>query len=561
MAGITLNFPETIMKGNGNIRIAWLIALLAGMVLFIPFLGGVHLFDWDEINFAESAREMIATGDYLTVRINYLPFWEKPPLFIWMQVLSMKVFGINEFAARFPDALCGIFTLITLFYSGRKLFGDKFAFLWMLAYAGSILPFFYFKSGIIDPWFNLFIFLGIIHLCYYFMNEEHRLRNTALSAFFTGLAILTKGPVALLIVFIVSVVYLIYRRFRVRTGFRDILIFVLILSLTGGFWFILQILNGNAAIIRDFLLYQVRLFSTHDAGHRGFLLYHFVILLAGVFPASALALPAMFRNTGKNENMQVFGFWMKALFWTVLILFTIVQTKIIHYSSLCYFPLTFFAALYMERIYDGRVKWDVWTRYVLLLLTIVYSVAVLVLTFTGKYSREIISRGWIKDPFAEANLRADVHWNGFEFLPGLIFLAGMIFFMFFLKKPKVSITGIFAVTIFFTYFNVVFITPKIEGYSQRAAVEFYTSLRDREVYVATLGFKSYAQLFYARIKPYEDPRGADTGWLLTGDIDRPAFFVFKIQRMKKYTQDFPQLEILYEKNGFVFAKRKENKKE
>ena len=67
------------------------IAIIAAL-LFIPFIGRLHLFDWDEINFAESAREMIVTKDYLTVQINYLPFWEKPPLFIWMQVLSMKIF-------------------------------------------------------------------------------------------------------------------------------------------------------------------------------------------------------------------------------------------------------------------------------------------------------------------------------------------------------------------------------------------------------------------------------------------------------------------------------------
>ncbi len=66
----------------------WSIALLAA-ILFIPFLGHVHLFDWDEINFAESAREMMRTGDYFAVQINYQRFWEKPPLFFWMQVLGM----------------------------------------------------------------------------------------------------------------------------------------------------------------------------------------------------------------------------------------------------------------------------------------------------------------------------------------------------------------------------------------------------------------------------------------------------------------------------------------
>ena len=546
------------MSRNTTILLAWTLAVLAGALLFIPFLGRVHLFDWDEINFAESAREMIATGDYLTVRINFMPFWEKPPLFIWMQVLSMKMFGINAFAARFPDTICGVFTLITLFYTGRRIVSERFGFLWMMVYAGSILPFFYFKSGIIDPWFNLFIFLGVARFSYYFIDVRRRTIHVILSAFFTGLAILTKGPVALLILVIVFGIYLLYNRFRIRTTMKDVVLFILILAVTGGFWFILQVLNGNLAIIRDFITYQVRLFTTHDAGHRGFLLYHFVVLLAGVFPASVLALPVLFRKTDDGPSSRAFGLWMKILFWTVLILFTIVQTKIVHYSSLCYFPLTFLASVYVLRIWEGRTAWARWTKSILFLLAVIYSFAVTALPLIGRYSAKIISAGWIRDPFAEANLQADVHWSGFEVLGGLIFLAGVIFVLFIVKNRKTAIEGIFAVTVFFTYFNVVFITPRIEGYSQRAAIEFYKTLQAKKVYVATLGYKSYAQLFYARVKPYDNPRASDTGWLLNGDIDRPAYFVFKIQHEKKYLEQYPQLKVLYEKNGFVFTRRKEN---
>src|ERR1700759_2620518 len=93
----------------------FIIAVLASL-LFFPFLGHVHLFDWDEINFAECAREMIVSKDYLRMQIDFHPFWEKPPLFIWMEVLSMKTFGINEFAARFPNALTGILTLCSIYY-------------------------------------------------------------------------------------------------------------------------------------------------------------------------------------------------------------------------------------------------------------------------------------------------------------------------------------------------------------------------------------------------------------------------------------------------------------
>jgi 4-amino-4-deoxy-L-arabinose transferase-like glycosyltransferase len=95
-----------------------LIGLVAAL-FFLPFLGYFHLFDWDEINFAECAREMLATGNYTEVQINFQPFWEKPPFFIWLQALAMNFFGINEFAARLPNAICGIATLIVIW---RKYF-------------------------------------------------------------------------------------------------------------------------------------------------------------------------------------------------------------------------------------------------------------------------------------------------------------------------------------------------------------------------------------------------------------------------------------------------------
>ncbi|MCW3122316.1 MAG: glycosyl transferase family 39, partial [Flavipsychrobacter sp.] len=84
--------------------IRYTLIVLIGCLLFFPFLGQVHLFDWDEINFAECAREMIVSKDYLRAQIDFMPFWEKPPFFIWMQVLAMKMFGVGEYAARFPNA-------------------------------------------------------------------------------------------------------------------------------------------------------------------------------------------------------------------------------------------------------------------------------------------------------------------------------------------------------------------------------------------------------------------------------------------------------------------------
>src|SRR6188474_2202910 len=105
---------------RNNILPLFLISLIASLV-FIPLIGNCPLFDWDEVNFAECAREMIVSGNYSHVQLNFRPFWEKPPLFIWMQALSMNIFGINEFAARLPNALCSIVTLCALFLIGQRL--------------------------------------------------------------------------------------------------------------------------------------------------------------------------------------------------------------------------------------------------------------------------------------------------------------------------------------------------------------------------------------------------------------------------------------------------------
>src|SRR4051812_28794260 len=134
--------------------LAYVMIILLGALLFIPFLGHVHLFDWDEINFAECAREMIVSKDYLRAQIDFMPFWEKPPFFIWMQVISMKIFGVGAYAARFPNAFIGVITLLTLFYVGKRVVNEKMATWWVTLYAATWLPHFYFKTGIIDPTFN-----------------------------------------------------------------------------------------------------------------------------------------------------------------------------------------------------------------------------------------------------------------------------------------------------------------------------------------------------------------------------------------------------------------------
>lgn len=538
------------------------IAILS-MILFLPFLGKVHLFDWDEINFAESAREMIITGDYLTVQVNFVPFWEKPPLFIWMQVLSMKIFGINEFAARLPNAVAGMATLMFLYYAGKTLYNKRFGLFWVMAYGGSVLPFFYFKSGIIDPWFNLFIFSGVYSFYEYTRakTNQQKVIFAILSGTLIGLGILTKGPVALLVSGLSGFIYWIYKRFRISFTIRDIVLFVFFLTVTGGLWFILQIMIGNFGIIADFIEYQIRLFRTKDAGHGGFLLYHFVVVFFGVFPSAVIAFAAFRRGQklyfkGDDKDLQVL---MGILLAVVLILFTIVKTKILHYSSLTYFPLTFFAALVLHHFSQTGEIFNRFSRITLAVLGILYGVLVLMLPILIIFFKDrVIAMDIIADPFAVGNLQAEVDWSGVEGVGGLLLIFGVILFLKYRQQAVKAAIMIYGATVLFISITLILIIPRVEGYTQRAAIEFYQSVAKEDAYIKPLGFKSYAHLFYGEKQIPDTHLSNNTEWLMTGETDKTIYFVSKIHRKERFIKEYPQLEILYEKNGFVFYRRNKN---
>jgi 4-amino-4-deoxy-L-arabinose transferase-like glycosyltransferase len=255
---------------HNNRLIIFLIALIAALI-FIPFIGQCHLFDWDEVNFAECAREMVVSGDYSHVQLNFRPFWEKPPFFIWMQAICMNLFGVNEFAARLPNALCSIASLVAIYLIGQNFHSRRFGIVWALLYASSLLPHIYFKSGIIDPWFNLFIFLSV-YQCLRFLNNpsgNKEVLNALLAGLFLGIAVLTKGPAALVIAGLTLSAYLLWTRQLKLLISRNFLIFGLTALLVSGSWFLIELIKGNGKIISEFIDYQIRLIQTEDSGHSG----------------------------------------------------------------------------------------------------------------------------------------------------------------------------------------------------------------------------------------------------------------------------------------------------
>ncbi len=559
-----------------DMRFDYLRLTILALLFFLPFLGAVHLFDWDEINFAECAREMLVTGEFLRPQIDFEPFWEKPPLFIWMQAFSMHLFGVGEFAARLPNALCGVLTVLLVYHLGQRLHGRSFGWLWALAWLGSLLPHLYFRSGIIDPWFNLLIFgglYGFIEFRWQFFSVHRskgfwpRYKYLLIGGWLLGLAILTKGPVAYLIVFLTLGLYWARYKFRNKGFFNHLVLFSAAALSVSLIWLGVETALHGTWFVQEFIAYQIRLFSTPDSGHGGFLGYHFVVLLLGCFPVSVFALPNLWGDRQAEDELlesdtlasckrSDLATWMQILFWVVLILFTLVRTKIVHYSSLAYFPLTYLGALTLWR----ALHWNIMPKivgYGLAILGVLLGLSQALFPLIGQNIE------WLKaqlqaDPFAVANLSADVTWHWWQALPGVILAISSLAAWYFWRKkqPWKAAQNAFAGGAIFTAFTLLACIQDIEQYTQYSAIEFYESKAGEDCYIKPVGFKSYAHLFYSRKQPIgQDSTIDDYPTLSRGNPGKTVYFVAKCTNLQDLP-DLPDCRELYRKNGFVFFERK-----
>jgi len=539
------------MKWN-NWTISATIAILT-LVLTVPFLGESRLFDWDEVNFAEAAREMIVSGQYGYVQINFEPFWEKPPLFIWMQVLSMKLFGINSFAARFPNAICGVLSLVLLFNTGQRLISTRFGVLWVLVYAGSFLSQFYFRSGIIDPWFNLFIFFGIHQMVLATEAEQMNRVQLLLSAISVGLAVLTKGPTALGLVGIASVAYLLFRFKSHEWKLIDAFGYGFTVLSVGFSYYLIELLRGHGYVIEQAIDYHIRLFSESEAGHGQPFYYHPIVLLFGCFPMSLVFIAGWFSPKPSDKAVLHYRLWMNILFWVVLIVFSIVKTKIVHYSSLTYFPMSFLATLtlhgFAERQHFPRVL-----SLVLVIFGILFSVAFSVAGLLGTIKPQILNilSGNI---YAESILTQDVPDGAWKASIGVFLLAGTLLFLYRLRTSVWNGTIIlFTTTLLTTTLASIVLVPKADKYLQKALFDLYEE-KANEVYFKPLGYRTYADLYYGNKQPHSNPKTKDLEWLAFGDVDKPVYFIVRVQNLAIHENWFPSLKATQHLGGYVIMER------
>jgi 4-amino-4-deoxy-L-arabinose transferase len=172
--------------------------------------------DPDETKYGQIAREMLDPGDFIVPHLNGIRYFEKPVLGYCLNAASMKVFGENAFAIRFPSAMAVGLTALMLFFMVMCFSGEPYAgVITSLIYLTSFEVFGIATSRVLDSMFVFFITASVICFFYGYLDSADSFRKTAFFIWcgvFTGLAFLTKGFLAFAIPFVTIVPFLIWEK-------------------------------------------------------------------------------------------------------------------------------------------------------------------------------------------------------------------------------------------------------------------------------------------------------------------------------------------------------------
>lgn len=259
------------MKLNKNCILLFLFCL----ALYGTFSGLIPLLDPDEPVYGETAKEMLSTGDWLSPRI-YGEFWyDKPPLFYWLESISFTLFGVSTASARLPSILMGALLSPYLYLSMRKLLGEKAALYGAFISASSLEIIVLARSSVTDATLTFTLTVALIS----FLRKEY------IPAYiFCGLSLLAKGPIGFGFPALIVGLWMI---FRGSFTFKNIMALrwtwgIPLACLVGLPWYLAMGMIHGDAFIDTFLGYHnvTRFISPEHAGQNHYWLY-LVVLIAG----------------------------------------------------------------------------------------------------------------------------------------------------------------------------------------------------------------------------------------------------------------------------------------
>jgi 4-amino-4-deoxy-L-arabinose transferase-like glycosyltransferase len=317
-------------------RRAWTLLAIAIGVVWFANLDVRKLQHPDEGRYAEIAREMVVTGDWVTPRLNGIKYFEKPPLQYWLTAASFVAFETDEWTARLPGALAGFLTLAIVGYVGSVLASPTVGTYAALALAGCIWPFAISHMVTHDALLTFWLAaaLGAFLLAQHWRDDAARSRRWMLVAWAaTAGGVMTKGLVAVVIPCATLVIHTLVTRDATPWKRLQPIMGIGLFLLIAAPWFV-AVSSRNPEFARFFFIHEHfdRFLTT---GHRrtGAWWYFLPMLAAGLLPWTGVFVWGIGARWRQPPAAAAFDWLRFSIIWCafVLVFFSVSSSKLPSY--------------------------------------------------------------------------------------------------------------------------------------------------------------------------------------------------------------------------------------
>jgi 4-amino-4-deoxy-L-arabinose transferase-like glycosyltransferase len=371
-------------QSDRRLKLLWWAVVVASALIFLARPGAHNFLDPDEGRYAEIPREMLESGDFLTPTLDYVKYFEKPPLFYWMVAGSMAVFGEKERAARLVVGLAALATVLVTVGFGARILRRRTAVLGGWIYATGLVPLALGRLLTLDGPFSLFLASSWAAWYLGYAAPPGRAKRgwMVLSWVCLGLATMTKGPVAILLSALLVIAFVVLRRdwaaLRATFGAAGLLAFAVVTVP----WYVMVSLRNPEFAHFFFFVQHFQRFTGSSAEHVKSFFFFFPILPAGLGAWALIGVAALvkgvrdgvggirlFRRDPPAEEREATdaagaapGAILFLFLWTAIVVgfFSCSACKLITYILPAYPALALLVAWYLDTGGIGRpfARWS-----------------------------------------------------------------------------------------------------------------------------------------------------------------------------------------------------------
>ncbi|HET6267279.1 MAG TPA: glycosyltransferase family 39 protein, partial [Acidobacteriota bacterium] len=305
--------------------------LLSGSLVFLylfgsgalPFLGP------DEPRYAQVARQILESRDWIVPYLGPFPWFEKPILLYWLMALSYAVFGVGEFAARFPSALAALGSVIVVYRLVVRASSSPTAILASFILGTSAFLVVFSHATSFDMLFTFFVTAS---LCSFLEFQVQPEKNSALyrTYIWSGCAILAKGFVALPLIALPILAYLVLSKESKQIASLKLPTGILIMIAITALWFVpVSLIYGWR--FWDIFVYQHHVLRyTTTTFHKAVAWWFYIpILILGTYPWTTAPFAGL-RNLDTKNDKTIVRFCL-CWFFVIVLFFSLSRSKLPDY--------------------------------------------------------------------------------------------------------------------------------------------------------------------------------------------------------------------------------------